>query len=385
VAGQVAGPVAERGRDTVPVTGQDSLAGPGSGVAEWVTAGSLASGFAAVLDLDERGMPARPLVFADLTAAECDPSLLRAAAAQVRSALPLVVGVADGPMTAPQRAFADAATLTLARDADGTKAAVVVADVAAAAEALQAAVAGAPGAAIALGHLLRQTEQLDTRSALAAEAAVYSMLLSGPEFHRWLRRRGLRRPDAAARPAQRPGPPVVSVQREGDMLHVMLQRQHRRNALNAEVREALAEALSVAVADPALTVELSGAGPDFCSGGDLDEFGTATDLVAAYLVRLARHPGWLMHLLRDRARVAVHGACIGAGIEIPAFAARIVAARGSYFGLPEVGMGLVPGAGGTVSISRRVGRWRTAWMALTGARVDAVTALGWGLIDEIAS
>jgi enoyl-CoA hydratase/carnithine racemase len=47
-------------------------------------------------------------------------------------------------------------------------------------------------------------------------------------------------------------------------------------------------------------------------------------------------------------------------------------------------MGLIPGAGGTVSISRRIGRQRTAWMVLTGRRINARTALEWGLVDELA-
>ena len=55
----------------------------------------------------------------------------------------------------------------------------------------------------------------------------------------------------------------------------------------------------------------------------------------------------------------------------------------SFFELPETGLGLVPGAGGTVSIPRRIGRQRTAWMALSGARLDASTALRWGLVDEV--
>jgi enoyl-CoA hydratase/carnithine racemase len=50
--------------------------------------------------------------------------------------------------------------------------------------------------------------------------------------------------------------------------------------------------------------------------------------------------------------------------------------------LPEVGMGLIPGAGGTVSIPRRIGRHRTAWLALTGNTIDAGTALAWGLADS---
>jgi enoyl-CoA hydratase/carnithine racemase len=74
---------------------------------------------------------------------------------------------------------------------------------------------------------------------------------------------------------------------------------------------------------------------------------------------------------------------VGAGVEMAAFAGRLVAAPEVFFHLPEVEMGLVPGAGGTVSVPRRIGRWRAAWMTLTGARVDAATALEWGLVDEI--
>jgi enoyl-CoA hydratase/carnithine racemase len=90
-----------------------------------------------------------------------------------------------------------------------------------------------------------------------------------------------------------------------------------------------------------------------------------------------------VHELRDRITFIVHGACIGAGVEIPAFAGRVVARSDATFRLPELGMGLVPGAGGTVSIPRRIGRERFRTMALTGEMIDAATALSWGLVDEI--
>jgi enoyl-CoA hydratase/carnithine racemase len=80
----------------------------------------------------------------------------------------------------------------------------------------------------------------------------------------------------------------------------------------------------------------------------------------------------------------VHGACVGAGVELPAFASRVVADPGARFRLPEVAMGLVPGAGGTVSLPRRIGRQRTCRLALTGEWLDAETALRWGLVDELA-
>ncbi|CRK51379.1 Enoyl-CoA hydratase/isomerase family protein (fragment) [Rhodococcus sp. RD6.2] len=80
----------------------------------------------------------------------------------------------------------------------------------------------------------------------------------------------------------------------------------------------------------------------------------------------------------------MHGSCVGAGIEVPAFASRIVAAQGTVFRLPEVSMGLIPGAGGCVSIPRRIGRHRAYWLCVTGAALDTETALAWSLIDEIS-
>ena len=79
----------------------------------------------------------------------------------------------------------------------------------------------------------------------------------------------------------------------------------------------------------------------------------------------------------------VHDPSVGSGVELAAFAGRVVAAPDATFALPEVAMGLVPGAGGTVSIPARIGRHRTAWLALTGEALDAATALRWGLVDEI--
>jgi len=121
-----------------------------------------------------------------------------------------------------------------------------------------------------------------------------------------------------------------------------------------------------------------------CTGhGDLDEFGEATDAGLAHVSRVARSAGSLMASLHDRIEVHVHGACIGAGIELPAFAHQVRARRDAFFELPEVSMGLIPGAGGTASILPRIGRHRMAAWALTGARIDAETAMSWGLVDEI--
>ncbi len=244
--------------------------------------------------------------------------------------------------------------------------------------ALADAVRAQPLAALALVALLRAGDGLDVWSGLAAESAAYAALLGSAAFQAW--RAGVP-PRRRSPPA---GPPVL-VDRAGARLSITLNRPEVHNAVDSALRDALVAALQLADADPSITaVDLRGAGPSFCSGGDLDEFGTVGDPATAHAVRLTRHPGWWAHRCRSRLTVAVHGACLGAGVELPAFASRVVASPDAWFALPELGMGLIPGAGGTVSIARRAGRHRLAWMALTGARVDAPTALRWGIVDALS-
>jgi enoyl-CoA hydratase/carnithine racemase len=246
---------------------------------------------------------------------------------------------------------------------------------------LRDAVLRSPRAAIACGQLVRQTAALGTSEGLAAEATAYSLLLGGPEFARWLGQRGPARPRSRRR-----SPEPVLVTRDAGRLSIVLNVPERRNAFSVEVREALLDAVLLAEADSTIeSVELSGAGPAFCSGGDLDEFGAATDLVAACLVRLSRAPWRVIERIAPKVTVFAHGACVGAGTEIAAYAGRVVAAPDAFFALPEVRMGLVPGAGGSVSVVRRIGRWRAAWLMLSGERLPAPTALRWGLVDEIDS
>ena len=142
--------------------------------------------------------------------------------------------------------------------------------------------------------------------------------------------------------------------------------------------------LEVARADGSITsVELRGTGPAFCAGGDLDEFGAFADPASAHVVRLEHSVGRALAVLGDRLTAYVHGACYGSGIELPAFAATLVADPDARFALPELELGLVPGAGGTVSLTRRIGRHRTAWLGLTGRAIDAATARSWGLVDRV--
>jgi len=234
-----------------------------------------------------------------------------------------------------------------------------------------------PIAAVALAVLLRGAERRSVGDGLAAESAVYSVLQAGPEFMRWRETRVVRtRSDDEG--------PAVRVERDGDRLVVTLSRPHVHNAFSARMRDELVQALAVAQSDSSVsTVVLAGDGPSFCSGGDLDEFGSRPDPATAHVVRLERSPARAMAAVGRRTEARLHGACMGAGIELAAFADRVVATDDAAIGLPEVTLGLVPGAGGTVSVTRRIGRHRTALLALTGSTVDASTALAWGLVDDV--
>lgn len=235
------------------------------------------------------------------------------------------------------------------------------------------AFARSPHAAQAAALLVRHPPR-DVWSALVAESFVYSMLQGGPDFARW-------RAENPASPIH-DGEPRVRIDQRDRITEIVLTRPERHNALDARLRDELFDALRAAGAseDP---VVVRGEGPSFCSGGDLDEFGTFPDPVRANEIRLGRSVAWYFHDLAPRLVVAIHGACLGAGIELPAFAGHVVSADDARIGLPELGLGLVPGSGGTVSITRRSGRARLLQLLLSDHTLDAGTAQAWGLIDEV--
>lgn len=302
-----------------------------------------------------------------------EPSLLLVHPTRVPVSDRIVIVVADASTAPAARAAAD---VLLAPAGSSVPGAVECDDPIAAAADLVAAIDTAPVPAVALAWHLRATHGVPVEAALVAESALYSALLAGSDFARWLAARGpvRRAADAGHR---------VRAVRDGDRLTITLARPGRRNAVDAAMRDALVEALQVARWDEGVQVLVDAEGPAFSAGGDLDEFGTATDPARAHLVRVAAGAARILHELRDRVTVRVHGPCVGAGCELPAFAGRVVAAPDATFRLPELALGLIPGAGGTVSLPRRIGRARTAWLALTGEPIDARTALAWGLVDAV--
>jgi enoyl-CoA hydratase/carnithine racemase len=349
-------------------------------VAGRVSLRQLADGATQTALLDAAGQPAGPLVLVDLDE-PADPALLARACEAARADQRLLVGVRnDEPLDERWHGLLAAlgVTFTPVGPQDPPRPCVALPDPEAAARSLQAAAAQCPQACLVLSQVLRASAGLDVRSALNVESFAYSTLLGGAEFRRWLGGR-----PARAVPPTGPEPAVLTKRDDGS-LRVTLNRPARRNAYSRELRDALVEALLVPVLDETITrVVIDGAGPSFCSGGDLDEFGTTPDVAAAHFIRTSGGAAGLLDRIADRAEVRVHGACVGAGVELSAFAGRVIAQPPATFRLPEVGMGLIPGAGGTVSIPRRIGPWRTLYLALSGTALDVDTAARWGLVDEV--
>jgi len=232
-----------------------------------------------------------------------------------------------------------------------------------------------------LDTTLRLASSLPVAEALLAESFAYATLLAGGEHHAWLAATAATRPPAPTSVAQ-----SVQIRRASDHLFVTLDRTERRNAFGAQLRHEFVGALELADADPSIKrIIVDGKGSCFCAGGDLGEFGSTRDQARSHLIRTTGGPARLIHFMASRCEFRLHGACVGAGIELAALAGTVIARDDATFRLPELAMGLIPGAGGTAGVTARIGRWRAFGMCATGRRIDCATALHWGLVDRVLS
>ena len=306
-----------------------------------------------------------------------DAGAIREGASDLRAGAPILVGVDAEGLTPGGVADLFDILLTTADRPPSPWVSVGRGGLDAALSSLEATTTRCPVAAAVFATVLRLGDQLDFEGALTLESLAYSTLLGGRDFRAW----------RAGRPARErvlPDGPLVRLERRDEVYVITLARPEARNAIGARLRDELADALRLARLDPSMTrVELRGEGPCFSAGGDLDEFGQAGDLALAHIIRSQRSPVRLVDRLGERIQVFIQGAAIGGGIEIAAAAAKLVADQGAVFRLPEVGMGLIPGAGGTASLPRRIGRHRTCFMGLSGQDIGAVQALDWGLADRL--
>ncbi len=175
---------------------------------------------------------------------------------------------------------------------------------------------------------------------------------------------------------------------ENGVALVTLSRPEAVNAFSVQMRDDLYEVLSLVRDDSAVRgVIFSGAGErGFCSGADLAEFGTAPSQAIARRVRRQRDVWALLAAMRKPSVAAIHGYCLGSGLELACLCDLRVASGDAIFGMPEVSLGLVPAAGGTQVLPRLIGLGGTGRahdLLLTGRRVGATEAMEIGLLTRI--
>ncbi|WP_439923501.1 3-hydroxyacyl-CoA dehydrogenase NAD-binding domain-containing protein [Nitrobacter sp. JJSN] len=150
------------------------------------------------------------------------------------------------------------------------------------------------------------------------------------------------------------------------------------NALSAAVRRGILQCVQTAVADPAVkAIVLTCAGRTFIAGADITEFGKPAQppALAEVIAELENSPKPIV--------AAIHGTALGGGLEVALGCHFRVAVKNARFGLPEVKLGLLPGAGGTQRLPRAVGPELAVRMIVGGEPIDAAAALKQGLIDAI--
>lgn len=174
---------------------------------------------------------------------------------------------------------------------------------------------------------------------------------------------------------------------DGHVATVVINRPEKLNALNARVIEELTHAFGALATRPEVRVAvLTGAGDKaFVAGADVAEMAELDSEAAGRFARRGHALGELMAAVGYPIIAAVNGFALGGGTEIALACDLIVASEKARFGQPEVGLGVIPGFGGTIRLARRVGVGKAREMVLVGGVIGAAEALSIGLADRVVA
>ena len=179
---------------------------------------------------------------------------------------------------------------------------------------------------------------------------------------------------------------IVYQKSDYGVAQVTLNRPAVLNALNLEMRDELWDALRAFRDDPdARVLILRGAGKAFSAGADISDFGTAPSLTEARRARRERDLWDLLLHLPKPTVAAVHGYALGAGCEMALLCDLRIAADDASFGLPEVGLGYIPSAGGTQTLPRTIPPGMAMQMILSGDPIDAEEAYRLRLVHRVVA
>src|SRR3954471_2040870 len=176
----------------------------------------------------------------------------------------------------------------------------------------------------------------------------------------------------------------VEVTFEGGVARIFLNRPEKSNALNSAVLEDLRFSLRELAEKAGLRVAvLAGHGKAFCGGADVAELSELTQANAARFVERIHQACQAIRELPVPVVARLHGAVIGAGLEIAAACDLRIAAKDTKFAMPEVKLG-IPSVVEAALLPRLMGAGRAAWLVLTGEAIDAQRACEWGLVEEVS-
>jgi len=178
---------------------------------------------------------------------------------------------------------------------------------------------------------------------------------------------------------------TVIYEKSDNIAYITLNRPEVMNAYNLQMRDEMCQVLgAIKDDDEVKVVILKGAGEKaFCAGADLSEFLSAPSPVIARQVRWERDIWGLFLNLPQPIIGALHGYVLGSGIEMALCCDLRIASEDARFGLPEVGLGIIPAAGATQTLPRVIGRARALEMLLTTRRIDAKEAYDFGLVNQV--
>jgi enoyl-CoA hydratase len=177
---------------------------------------------------------------------------------------------------------------------------------------------------------------------------------------------------------------MVDVELEDAVARIFLNRPEKANALNSAMLSALAAALESLDLATLRIVVIAGRGRNFCGGADAAELKALVPANAGAFVEKIHQVCAKIRGLPFPVVAKLHGAVIGAGLEIAAACDLRVAAEGTKFSMPEVRLG-IPSVVEAALLPRLMGSGRAAWLVLTGEAIDARRALQWALVEEVSA
>jgi enoyl-CoA hydratase/carnithine racemase len=180
---------------------------------------------------------------------------------------------------------------------------------------------------------------------------------------------------------------TILYEKTDKIAYISLNRPHALNAYNVQMRDELYEVLTaIKIDEDVRVVIIKGVGKKgFCGGADLSEFLTAPSPVIARRVRWGRDIWGLFRSIPQPIIVALHGYVLGSGIEMALLCDIIIAADNARIGFPEVGLGIIPAAGGTQTLPRSVGKAKAMELLFTNQWIDAKEALRIRLVNRVVA